>query len=443
MISDSDLKLMAEFLGQLEGGRWLVRLESEEDREDLSSVLVENRLCDPLSYPSVFPVTSPRLARGEMPRSGCSAGVCHYLSPVSLYICPTSRLPLYSGLTDLAQDSVPGQVVPLLGTSCLAWLGGQYYRAEITNLSRDQSEVSLFLIDYGRTITEKVSDLRPLPPSLAREPGVVTKVRLVGVKPCHNEAWTEVKREVCSRLLEGGTDNVFHFQPVRFREEECLVRAEDTEGNDLASLLVINDLAEKDDTAILRPCPSVLQKGKQDLLTLTVNSPIQFYLASHENFVQFTFLNRSLSGGNDDQTETVRPSVGDLVLVFKNGIWNRAEIVNVLINDFYEVEMFDFALLTIVGLKDMCRAKQEDMNPPVLATRCGLYSFRDREDLAHKERIRMKIKVLMKRIESIEVDVVEEKDGVTWVRIETLEYKLWADEEQRETDQPCLLVELN
>ena len=428
MISDPDLKLMAEFLGQLECGRWLVRLESEEDREDLSSVLVENSLCDPLSDPPVsFPVISPRLARGEMPRSGCSAGVCHYLSPVSLYICQSSSLPLYSHMMDLAQESVPGTVDPVVGTACLAWLGDQWYRAEVTNLSRDQVQVTLFLIDYGRTMTESVSNLRPLPACLAREPGVANMVRLVGIKPCHDEAWTEVKREVCSRLLEGRTDNVFHFHPVRFREEECLVRTEDTDGNDLASLLVMNDLAERDDTAVTRPSPSVLQRGQQDLLILNVNSPIQFYLASHENFVQFTFLNSSLSRGNDDQTETVRPFVGDLVLVYKNGIWNRAEIVNVLINDFYEVEMFDFAQLTIVGLKDMCRAKQEMMNLPVLATKCGLYSFRDREDQAYHEPTRRKMKVLMKRLESIEVDVVEEKDGVTWVRIETVEKQLWSD----------------
>ena len=56
LISDSSLKFTIEFLGQLEGGRWLVNLKSLDDQEDLGEVLVENNICVSVSDP---PATFP------------------------------------------------------------------------------------------------------------------------------------------------------------------------------------------------------------------------------------------------------------------------------------------------------------------------------------------------------------------------------------------------
>ena len=400
---------MVEFLGQLEGGRWLVRLESKEDQEDLSSVLVENKLCVSVSEPPVsFPelrVSCPAVPRGEMPRESCPADICHYDSPVFLSISPRTRAPLYSQIMLQAQSSLPGRVEPVLGTCCLASLQGEFHRAEITSLSRDQTKVSLFLIDFGKTIEEKVSSLKPLPAYLAQDPGLVITVRLLGVKPCPDEAWTEDKKEACSHLLKG--EKIYTFHLVKYRQEECLVRAEDEEGNDLASQLAELELAELDDSPVQRPRPPLLPGGEQELLVLTVLSPLQLYLCSVEDFLNFTFLTSSFSQTAAEQAESVRPSVGDLVLAFKNGIWNRAEVVNVLINDFFQVDLFDFARKTNVGLKDIRRATLEAMEFSALTTRCGLHSFRGREDQDKQAQVIAKMKLLLKQLERIEVDVLE------------------------------------
>ena len=54
---DPSKKMMVEFLGQLEGGRWLVRLERKETRKDLSKFLLDRKLCAGVSDPpSSFPV---------------------------------------------------------------------------------------------------------------------------------------------------------------------------------------------------------------------------------------------------------------------------------------------------------------------------------------------------------------------------------------------------
>ena len=56
LITDPSLKFTIEFLGQLQGGRWLVNLQSKADQEDLGQVLVEDNFCVSISDP---PITFP------------------------------------------------------------------------------------------------------------------------------------------------------------------------------------------------------------------------------------------------------------------------------------------------------------------------------------------------------------------------------------------------
>ena len=56
LFTDPILKFTLEFLGLLEGGRWLVNLQSQADQEDLGRVLVENNYCVSISDP---PTTFP------------------------------------------------------------------------------------------------------------------------------------------------------------------------------------------------------------------------------------------------------------------------------------------------------------------------------------------------------------------------------------------------
>ena len=121
---DPNKKMMVEFLGQMEGGRWLVRLERKESQKDLSKFLLDRKFCvgvaDP---PSSFPVLKEQKK--------------------------------------------------VLGTCCLAKHGKEFFRAEITEVSEDQQKVSVFLIDYGNIAVVEVSELKVLPLELSISPGLV------------------------------------------------------------------------------------------------------------------------------------------------------------------------------------------------------------------------------------------------------------------------------
>ena len=157
LVMDPNKKMMVEFLGQMEGGRWLVRLQMKESQEDLSKFLVDRKLCvgvaDP---PHSFPeeeVVGPLVPRGELPDTGLwAAGVCFYVAPDKFYICPRDALQLYTEIRASCQTSPPaGRVQPVLGTCCLARHGEEFFRAEITQVSQDQLTVSVFLLDYGKS----------------------------------------------------------------------------------------------------------------------------------------------------------------------------------------------------------------------------------------------------------------------------------------------------
>merc|ERR1719397_442971 len=116
-----------------------------------------------MARPEEEKVTGPSVPRGEMPSEGVwSAGVCYFTSPDTFYICPSERIALYTQIKALVNSSsLKGCVNPVLGTCCLVKHQQEYFRAEITQLRRNQ-KVSLFLIDYGKSVVEDVCKLRPL-----------------------------------------------------------------------------------------------------------------------------------------------------------------------------------------------------------------------------------------------------------------------------------------
>lgn len=95
---DPNKKMMVEFLGQMEGGWWLVRLERKENRKDLSKFLLDRKLCvgvpdPPASFPVVKKeevekvVVGPMVPRGEVTDTGVwAAGICLYHAPIKFYI---------------------------------------------------------------------------------------------------------------------------------------------------------------------------------------------------------------------------------------------------------------------------------------------------------------------------------------------------------------------
>ena len=118
---DPNKKMMVEFLGQLEGGRWLVRLERKETQKDLAQFLLDKEWCVGVSDPPAsFPlekeemVVGPQVPRGKVPLTGIlSAGICFYINPAQFYICPSEDVSLYTEIRARCQASPPpGRVQP-------------------------------------------------------------------------------------------------------------------------------------------------------------------------------------------------------------------------------------------------------------------------------------------------------------------------------------------
>ena len=197
LVSDPSYPMMAEFVGQLKGGRWLVRFQGKEDKADLAELMVEVGICQvkedpPSTLPSekastaqevqppvseeikkvetpapVKLVRGPVVASREMPED-CEGTVRCLESPDTFYILPTTSQDLSTAMRDMIQtSSVQGGVELVTGTCCLARdkEDGLYYRAEIREVSQGGA-VKLFLIDHGKVVEEDGTMLRLLPEKL-------------------------------------------------------------------------------------------------------------------------------------------------------------------------------------------------------------------------------------------------------------------------------------
>ena len=100
------------------------------------------------------------------------------------------------------------------------------------------------LLDYGKTVLHPVSSLRPLPASLATTPGLVCEVGLRGIRP-RGKKWS--KDEIAGALLimDVGGNSQFKVVDVTVDEMKTMLSLEDVEGNDVASLMVETDVAQK------------------------------------------------------------------------------------------------------------------------------------------------------------------------------------------------------
>lgn len=140
-----------------------------------------------------------------------------------------------------AQSAPAGSVKPVLGSTCLAMDEDCWYRAEKVKLSIDETNATLFLLDYGKTVCVPVSSLRPLPSSLSSLPGLVCLVKLRGVKRS-GEDWSQDEISGAMLVLDVGG---WVVKDVEVYELQTVVSMKDMEGNDVADLLVETGIAEK------------------------------------------------------------------------------------------------------------------------------------------------------------------------------------------------------
>ena len=106
-----------------------------------------------------------------------------------------------------------------------------------------------------------------------------------------------------------------------------------------------------------QPGPSVLPRGEQELLIMSTVSPLELYLSSYTQFIEFsdftnTIINKVASAAAQ-HADFKRFLSGDLVVAKVNGTWYRAKILDILPNNFYEVDLFDFADTAEVGIRDI------------------------------------------------------------------------------------------
>ena len=258
VLSSEDPKVFAVFLGQLEGGRWLVKLKTDDD-VDLSELFTEHEVFAAVPLPSVTQlneeedddvqqikeaetvedVVGPVLRRIVLPESDVVEGnICYYESPSCFYVCPLAHLNLITHVFEQCQSQhVLGRVTPVPGTACLAPDDGVYYRAEIISVTPEQGLASVFLVDYGKSLETEVEKLIRLPEEFTELPGLVIKARLRGVKPA-GEDWSEMEKVTAEILMEVGSTKVFQMTDLKYVHGECVTNINDTEGRDISEYMI-------------------------------------------------------------------------------------------------------------------------------------------------------------------------------------------------------------
>ena len=256
VMSDPSYPLVVEFLGQLQGGRWLVRLAGKDDGEDVVKFLVENSI---LTGGEIPPVAAPnfREAIVQLPvpvkkellkgpiiaqrlelEEGCEGTIKAMESPDTVHVFPNNRQDLFLSIMEQAQaTTLQGEVDPVLGTSCLAKdpQDELYYRAEIIEVNKETGKAALFQIDHGKLVEEDIKLLKPLPEDLAHVDGLLTKVSIRGIKPM--DTWTDEQEDMVKTVMDVGGTTIFKFTEVKVGPK-VFVNATDSEENDLASVFL-------------------------------------------------------------------------------------------------------------------------------------------------------------------------------------------------------------
>ena len=167
----------------------------------------------------------------------------------------------------------------------------------------------------------------------------------------------------------------------------------------------------------------MLEAGKQELVVLAALSPMEIYLSSQDQLAAFTETGSVILDNIGKIADYVHlPKVGQLVLVYKENCWNRAEVVEGLANGKILINLIDFPELLEVEKSRLRQAPKASLEFPILAAKCALDGFYGKEEEASKQ---------VEKLRSLEVDfqiqegeVLGCQDGLTRVKIPAIESKL-------------------
>ena len=242
-------KVIVTFLGQLEGGRWLVNLNT--DGEDLSHLLVDEEVLAAAALPAITPLEEARENTDVVELSApvvskiilseletAEGGVCYCERPDMFYLCPAGNIDLISNMFLRSQSvalSSPLEVVS--GTCCMIKMEENLFRAEIRSVSPDGKRARVFMIDYGMSLEPSLTDLFKLPKELSSVPGLVVRVHLRGIKPAGSE-WSDQEMEAAKIILDVEGSTNFALTDIKYVAGECWVNMTDPQGRDVAELFI-------------------------------------------------------------------------------------------------------------------------------------------------------------------------------------------------------------
>merc|ERR1719312_1572947 len=472
--SDVSYKLVAEFLGQGEGGRWIVNLKGRDDGEDTAALLIggevgikrEDKIVK--TFEEIFDLTNknvsepvvddnkniapepkktevkeeppiikakpksiqgPSIPRGTLEERSnkVQGGVCFFDCPDVFYVCSTDMVELFTSILEKSQEDVPGTVDPVIG-SCVLALDDEtcWYRAEITSLSADKMTTSLFLIDYGKELTSEVANLRPLPSELHKYPGLVVKVKLRGIKPINGETWTDADRDAAVIVLDVGGQTLFEFQNVKKEEGEVTLDLMDTDGNDVADFMIQTGCAQpiNEDLSGIKLATSEIKVGKVDLLVLGTVSPMEMYFCTDEMFGKYSdFASSVIHEVAAAAGPVTSLKVGDIVLALSEDMWYRARIMDVSEGDSVLIDFFDMAMIREVPKKDLRKASLQICDFPVMAVKCCFSSWAGKDEKEAADKFGKKIGELLEDFSQVEAEVIE-AGHVNLIKIPSVEDKL-------------------
>merc|ERR1719427_223810 len=388
---------------------------------------------------STVPATMTVSREVLSPGSNVVAVVCYLESPDTFYICPTTSVDQFTAILTTTQDCPTGQVLPALGSCCLAQDDDCWYRAEIIKLSQGKTNAKVFLLDYGKTIQATVASLRPLPSEMTATPGLACKVSLKGIKPGGKE-WSEDEKGGAELVLDVGNDTMhFNVKVIELNNNgEPWVTMKDTEGNDVASLMVETGIAVADTPtdeyvkAPLKYQSGSLALGLQTVVILSAVNPMELYLCSQEMFLQLSTSMAMIEQAAASSTVVASVLAGDPVLACDDGIWYRAMVTKVMGDDMVQVDLVDLASTANLHKTKLQQVTAEVMKGAVVAVSCCLDTWVGEEKKIAIEKWGDKMAAMVEQYEEMQVEVVGLVEGGQFrVRIPDLEKKLKGEVKSR------------
>merc|ERR1719153_1607824 len=375
------------------------------------------------------------LSRGSLSLgSKMMAVVCHLDTPLVFYICPTTSVEDFTNIFTISQDCPPGMVSPVVGNCCLVQDTDDecWYRGEIVEVV-DEVVVTMFLLDSGKVINGGVDKLKPLPRELQVVKGLVSKVNLKGVKSV-GEEWSGTDIDKAMHILDVGNDVItFKVKVVKIDSKgEIFVVMKNMEGKDVASVMIDagivsaenNNKEEEvlDKTPIKFKLGTILH-GLQTVVLLKMVSPMEVYFCSVENFVQIDKCMTLWKEAADKADDISNVVIGDPVLACDDGIWYRAVVTQIMLDNRVEVELVDVASCSTLHLSQLKKPSADVMKGEVMAVSCCLESWVKDDRVKVKEKWESRASSLVKYYvyEEMQVTVLGEVQGQLIVSMRMLE----------------------